>query len=59
MDNVYDKIKTLGGIPSNQKDDKDLQLIKVNGKANINEIRNILNKQKMSVINLLIQKINL
>ena len=38
MDDVYDKIKALGGISNNPNDDKGLQLIKVYGKANINEI---------------------
>ena len=38
MDDVYDKIKTLGGILNNPNDDKDLQLIKVYGKADINEL---------------------
>ena len=29
MDDVYDKIKTLGGISYNPKDDEGVQLIKV------------------------------
>jgi len=38
MDDVYNKIKTLGGISNNPNDDEGLQLIKVYGKADINEI---------------------
>ena len=38
MDDVYDKIKTLGGILNNLNDDKGLPLIKVHWKAGINEI---------------------
>jgi len=38
MDDVYDKIKTLGGISYNPKDDEGVQLIKVYGDAGKNDI---------------------
>jgi len=38
MDEVYNKIKILGGISNNPNDDESLHLIKVYGKADINEI---------------------